>query len=195
MSKDRKTLPLPALILMLLLAAVAGTLLVNFGNANPLPDINPSIKLESPQNATYKDNAITVNFSVAANWGVYPVFYSLDGQAMKLFENMTMVSREEGNIGKSPTVYRTTLRGSLVLSNLSEGWHNVTLYLVTEDAFSLYRTYEKGEVLRSKTFQFVIDPPDPFQVAPLVTASVAAAVVVGVGSLVYLKKRQAVKSQ
>lgn len=178
-----------AFISVLLLSAVAGTQFVNVGRANPLPDINPNITIENPQNATYHVNTITLNFTIESNWGVYPCFYSLDGQKMKPIENLTVISREDANIGKNPRVNRTTLKGNCVLSNLSEGGHNVTFYLITDREISLYRTYEKGEVLYSATAQFVIDSSGSFPTVLAVGASGASVAILGIGMLFYFKKR------
>jgi hypothetical protein len=179
-----------AFISVLLLSAVAGTQFVNVGKANPLPDINPNITIENPQNATYHVNTITLNFTIESNWGVYPCFYSLDGQKMEPIENLTVISREDVNIGKNPQVHRTTLKGSCVLSNLSEGWHNVTFYLITDHEISLYRTYVKGDVLYSATVQFVIDSSESLLTALVVDASGASVAILGIGLLVYFKKRK-----
>jgi hypothetical protein len=119
------------------------------GKANPLPDINPNITIENPQNATYHVNTITLNFTIESNWGVYPCFYSLDGQKMEPIENLTVISREDVNIGKNPQVHRTTLKGS-----------------------------------------FVIDSSESLLTALVVDASGASVAILGIGLLVYFKKRK-----
>jgi hypothetical protein len=185
----KKALLTIAFISVVLLSAVAGTQFVNVGRANPLPDINPNITIENPQNATYRVNTITLNFTVESNWGVYPCFYSLDGQKMEPIENLTVISQENANIGKNPQVDRTTLKGSCVLINLAEGGHNVTFYLITDHEISLYKTYKKGEVLCSATTQFIIDSSDPFPTALDIASVVVVAVIVS-GLLVNFKKRE-----
>ena len=179
-----------ALMMAFLFSAVAGTVFVNLSSANPLPPVDPAITIDSPQNATYRVNTIILSFTIESNWGVYPCFYSLDGQKMKPIENLTVISREDANIGKNPPIYRTTLEGNCVLSNLSQGEHNVTFYLITDHEFSLYRTYEKGEVLYSATAQFIIDSSRSFPTVFAVGASGASVAFVGVGLLAYFKKRK-----
>jgi hypothetical protein len=67
----KKTLLTIAFISVLLVAAVAETQFVYLGKTNPLPDIDPIITIENPQNTTYNVNTITLNFTVASNWGVF----------------------------------------------------------------------------------------------------------------------------
>jgi len=172
-----------ALILTLFVSAVAGAQTVNVGRANPLPDIEPVVVIENPPKATYNRNTITLNFTVASNWGIYSVFYSLDGQNMTPIEDLTVVSQEDVNIGKSPRVDRVTLRGSCVLPNLSEGWHNVTIYQIYQ--FETYEKHETGDILSSATTEFMIDTFSLIEVLPITFVAV-----IGFSLLVYLKKRK-----
>jgi hypothetical protein len=73
-----------------------------------------------------------------------------------------------------------TVSDSLTLTGLAEGAHNVTLY-----AADL-----AGNTATPKTLFFSVDLPEPFPIMPVAAASVATAVVVGVGLLVYFKKRK-----
>jgi hypothetical protein len=73
-----------------------------------------------------------------------------------------------------------TVSDSLTLTGLAEGAHNVTLY-----AADL-----AGNTATPKTLFFSVDLPEPFPVVPVAAASVATAIVVGVGLLVYFKKRK-----
>jgi hypothetical protein len=113
---------------------------------------------------------------------------------MKPIENMTVILQEDIHMGFSPRVDRTTLKGSCVLSNLSESCHNVTFYLITDREISLYRTYGKGEVLYSATIQLVIDISESFSAVPVVAASTAAVVIVIAGLLQETQKLMIMKS-
>jgi ribosomal protein S8 len=73
-----------------------------------------------------------------------------------------------------------TVTGNVTLSGLSSGLHNVTVY--AEDEF--------GNMGVSETVCFTIAAPEPFPVAPVAAASAATVAVVGVGLLVYFKKRK-----
>ncbi|MBN1357933.1 hypothetical protein JW988_04100 [Candidatus Bathyarchaeota archaeon] len=73
-----------------------------------------------------------------------------------------------------------TISGNTTLTNLSYGEHNVTVYA----------TDEVGIIGVSETISFTItEPPEPFPTT-LVVASVITVVVVGIGLIVYFKKRK-----
>lgn len=79
-----------------------------------------------------------------------------------------------------------TIAGNTTLANVPYGDHNITVYAIDN----------AGNTGASETIAFTVGkPPEPFPVAPVATASVATAVVVGGGLLlVYFKKRQRGKS-
>jgi hypothetical protein len=177
------------LILGLLFSVLVGTQFVGLGKANPLPNINPKITIENPQNATYNVNTVTINFTIESNWDVYPCFYSLDGQKKEPIENMSVISEEL--LYTSFPVSRTVLNGSCVLSHLSDGSHNVTFYLITDHEISgLPKKYEKGEVLLSATNEFVIDAPQ-FPIILIIITSGLTTAFAGISLLTYFKKRRA----
>jgi hypothetical protein len=72
-----------------------------------------------------------------------------------------------------------TIDGNTTLSGLSSGLHNITVYARDE--------FENTGV--SETISFSVDVPEPFPTT-LVIASIASVVVVGVGLLVYFRKRR-----
>jgi hypothetical protein len=71
-----------------------------------------------------------------------------------------------------------TVVGNVTLEGLTNGVHNVTVYAMDEF----------GNVGASETVSFTVEVP--FPVAPVTATSVAIVAVVGVGLLVYLKKRK-----
>jgi hypothetical protein len=76
-----------------------------------------------------------------------------------------------------------TIAGNMSLTGLSSGLHNITVYAL--DAY--------GVSDASKTFHFnIAEEPkkEPFPITVVAAASVAAIAVVGVGLLVYFKKRK-----
>jgi hypothetical protein len=73
-----------------------------------------------------------------------------------------------------------TIAGNVTLSGLSNGLHNVTVY--AKDTF--------GNEGASETITFNVEVPEPFPTALVVAASVATVAVMGVGLLVYFKKRK-----
>jgi hypothetical protein len=177
-----------ALILALLVSVVAGTLLVRLVKANGYPPtVDTEIEIDNPQNKTYTSNTITLKFYVWEAFSSPNFFYSLDGQEMKAIENMTLTNEFDLNAGKNPSVVVANLRGSFVLSNLTEGRHNVTIYQIGN-----YPTGNplNGEVINSASIQFMVATPQelkPFPTTLVATASASVAIV-GVGLLVYFKK-------
>lgn len=73
-----------------------------------------------------------------------------------------------------------TITGNTTLTELSNGNHNVTVYA----------TDEAGNTGTSETIFFSVDAPEPFPTAPIAAASVATVAVMGLGLLVYFKKRR-----
>lgn len=117
---------------------------VKVAKANPIY-IKPfycRISIQSPQNRTYNTEHILLNFTAKINQEVfdsYPFFYILDGQdgqsSVKV-EEIQVIGQERisndvpasGNISYAPyTEY--TLWGQAVLSSLSDGRHNLTVFM------------------------------------------------------------------
>ncbi len=148
---------LTAIICFLLLLSL-GIQTIDMAKANPLPPIDPKIVIENPQNAMYITDTITFNFTAASNWGVYSCYYSLNGGDMQPIDNLTIVSQEDINIGKNPRVDRTTVRGSVVISGLADGWHNMTIYQVYQyESNENYDNYKTGDIMSSASIAFLVE--------------------------------------
>ena len=187
----KKTAVAATLVSALLFSAVSGTLLVDLVKANGyIPSPDTKIEIYCPQNKTYTNSTITLSFYVWQAFWWRDFYYSLDGQEMKVVENVATTDEYNLNTGKNPPVIVANLRGSCVLGNLSEGWHNVTIYQIGD--------YPSGnpqnrEVINSAYSQFRIataSKPEPFPVVPVAAASAAVAVGASAGSLVYFRKRK-----
>ena len=118
--------------------------------------VSPIVSLVSPQNQTYNASNVSLVFAVSkpVSW----IGYSLDGQ-----DNVTVT-------------------GNSTLSELTNGFHNITVY--ARDEFENTGT--------SKTITFTINEETesiPFPTT-LVLASVITVGAVGIGLLVYFKKRK-----
>jgi hypothetical protein len=194
---------------------VAGTQLVNFAGANPDPyklgykkERHCNITIQSPQDMTYNAEAVFLNFTVkkvdVSN--TYSYFYLLDGQDLQSgikVEEIQLVGQETIT-NDTPWPYTVdTLRGQTVLPKLSEGPHNLTVFIgwVREDGLVFHANVDPF----STTAYFSVDTttpmpspspspqetetePESFAVALATTAAVAV-VVIGVGLLVYFNKR------
>jgi hypothetical protein len=93
-------------------------------------DGGTNVRILSPQNQSYSNNQIQLNFSVKAV-GMFGQFgnvgYSLDGGIINSVSNF--VNKSVDNVD-TPDWYwnRTTVFASIVLPQLSEGIHNVSVY-------------------------------------------------------------------
>jgi len=230
----KKTALALTLILALLGSALAGTKLVNQAEANPSPyNANYAIRIESPENKTYRTNIITL--SVTCGAGVY--HYSVDdgfaGSLSLITESHsfnlsdgshTIIIRSGGTACVTFTIDTTapnvsvaspenityesfdvplnftvnelvsqiaysldgqenvTVAGNTTLTGLSPGEYNVTVY--AQDL--------AGNVGASETIYFnIAEEPEPESFpTTLVIALVATVVFVGVGILLYFKKRK-----
>jgi len=186
------------LIANLLLLVIAGAQVLNLAKANPLPGIDPSLIIETPHhNRTYTTDRVTLNFTATTNWGTYPIYYSLDDQEKVLAENVTVITQKE-TIPPSGLTVRTTVRGSCVLSNLTEGWHNLTLYMITDHAFNLYRTFEEGEVLKSDSTRFFVNTlpaPQSSPIVPVAAVSAASIAAVACAGLILTRRKHRKEAQ
>ncbi len=73
-----------------------------------------------------------------------------------------------------------TVTGNSTISGLTSGLHNVTVY--AKDTF--------GNMGASETIAFTVAKPEPFPTTVVAATSVAVVAVVGVGLLVYFRKRK-----
>ena len=113
----------------------------------------PNLSILTLQNASYSTSNVPLIFTI--DKPVSQVEYSLDGQ---------------------PNV---TVAGNTTLTELANGFHNVTVYAADE----------AGKTGASETVFFKVEVPEPFPIMPIVV-SVTVTAVVAVAVLVYLKKRK-----
>jgi hypothetical protein len=73
-----------------------------------------------------------------------------------------------------------TINGNTTLTGLANGDHNVTVYA----------TDEAGNTGASETIYFNVEVPEPFPITLVALASVATVATIGVGFLLYFKKRK-----
>jgi hypothetical protein len=146
------------ILVAILISMFIGGSLIGLAKADPIPQIDPVIKINNPQNTTFNVSTIEINFTAASNWDFYSYYYSLDGQELKPVSNITIITQEDYNKAHNFPIYRTTVEGNFSLSNLSNGLHNVTVYDVITTDFSLGLThYEKGEPICSANYSFEVD--------------------------------------
>ena len=125
--------------------------------------VPPEVTILSPQNETYTSFDIPLNFTLSeqADW----IGYSLDGQAL------------------------VNISGNTTLVGLSEGLHNVTVYAndtIGRKGNSATVTFN----ITQESEELPASEPEPFPTTVVITATGASMAVVGVGLLVYFKKRK-----
>jgi hypothetical protein len=204
-------------ILTLLVLAVVEAAFVNVATANPGPlnyfptepiTTPPTIVVHSPiQNETYNSADVWLNFTVtkpeewfAFNKGsvengtmfslafgnITSVYYTVDGNER---QNLTVHDTEDLLVVLSPTL---TIDFSTKLT-LTEGKHHIRVGLEADSYYvvNLYgpETFSNVEVDGvSEPITFTISKP--FPIAPVIAATVIAAVVVSVGLLMHRKRRK-----
>ena len=121
----------------------------------------PSVSILSIENKTYNATDIPLNFTVNEN--ISKAAYSLDGK-----DNVTIA-------------------GNTTLTGLSVGAHNLTVY-AWNDAGNIGASQMVNFAVANMT-SATLQPSELFPTA-LVIASIVTVAVVGVGLLVYFKKRK-----
>jgi hypothetical protein len=130
---------------------IVGYAVVNF----TVDTVAPEVSLLHPGNETYQTSNIAIDFTVNEQFSL--ITYSLDGQQ------------------------NVTITGNAILTGLSEGEHDITLYA----------TDVAGNVGSSRTVSFSVVPPKPMLTEPVAVASMIAAsvFVAGLAFLLVHKKR------
>lgn len=184
----RKALAL-VLPLVIFVSIVAGMLAVEVAEANFVPS-PPSIIFDSPlENETCTTASVWLNITLKTWFD--------PGNASRIVE-CSLDGEENISIPVISEVYAetfSTVTGSLLLSDVSEGSHSITVYATNH--FLAFGDYSTSD---SKTINFAVDLPEPThspetQIEPFPTtlvapASVASVAMIGVGLLVSFKKRK-----
>ena len=144
---------LESTLLILLLLLIYGVHIVEVAKANFVPS-GPFITIDSPvENRTYATSSVWLNITLLA-------FYDSDSWNTSRVAELSLDG--EGNI-TIPVVYEgldedgfSTVTGSSLLSDLSEGSHNITVY-------ATYNFLEPWNLFysNSKTINFLVELPEP----------------------------------
>jgi hypothetical protein len=173
------------LISALLLSSLAGLLLVNLVSANFLPA--PAMSIISPLPVTYRNASVPLNFGANVLTGdpeVVYLRYSIDGNANVTLTNL----RKTGQQNFAPNKTGVTYHVEEMLNNLGEGKHTLRVY--SHDA--------NGNEM-SGSVEFTVDTHNETSTQTdnffntqnlLLLTTIAFVVVVGIGLLVYFKKRK-----
>jgi hypothetical protein len=154
-----------------------------------LAEGNHTLKVYS-QDAAGKEMSSSVEFTIDTHYK-YPeiVILSPQNKSYAATEVPLVFTCDEQIVSADyildPPLYgSTTLPGNTTLTGLSNGTHTITVYVFTE----------RGQA-NSQTVQFTVSPEvqqqtEPFPTALVTIVSVASLSVVGIGVLVYFKKRK-----
>ena len=192
-----------ALLLVLTIVVTQSSLSAKGNGYIPTPANR--IEIFEPRNETYTNGTVVLNFNVSEayrssdfKYTRYDFNYSIDNQEMQVVENLNITREYDLNPYKNPYMPVADLVGNVILGNLSDGWHNVTVYEIGEH---FYKNEWHAQVVNSETVSFKIDTTspievqEPFPIAPVAVASGAALAAVGIGLLVYFKKRKHVDAK
>ena len=186
----RTALALP-LMLLLLFSAVALTQMVRFTKANPwppgyFPPASPYVIIQSPQEREYHNTEpILLNFTFKANLELNPsasLFYLLDGKSYRL-ESVKVEDVKYFVLYEDD--FHAGYEGHVLFSNLSDGPHTLIVFAGYADSDGVIN----GTIGDSAKVNFTI-VPEPFPTILVATSSGISVAVVGLGLLVYFKKRK-----
>ena len=179
MSTSRKALVL-TLILSLLVSVLAGTLLIQNGartliaqgqtsNNTTISNGSPvaSVYIQSPENKTYNDNNVTLNFTIATNISSTPIvaqlFYKvgadLDYNTSSLLDIFDGSAHVYPSYPTSLPLSLTNYGGTANLTDLSQGPHQLTVWLVVFQYMISYAGYV-GSVYSTVSFNIDSIPPN-----------------------------------
>ncbi len=143
--------------LIALLFSATGTFLIREGKADPYPMPGVMIRLENLQNVTYNDNTVLVTFRAMEVYFRSNVnfSYALDNLESVSISNITTIS-EDMRLLYADVVYCKIIKGNFTLFNLSDGWHNLTVYCQTNE-LSQNTTYLFGTYSDEHSVDFLVD--------------------------------------
>jgi hypothetical protein len=204
----RKVLALTP-ILALLFSAVAGTLAVKVGSANPFLgyyfDVSPpsdmqpqTITILSPENiSVYASNNLTFSFNASLNstntWyhiHIDSIYYRASWQE----DNVSVYNWSNHDLWNTSDndPYLTEFSHELNLIEIPEGKQNITITAYATGTYVKSLVYYEFNTNISSSVIFTVDTTPPsFPIALVITASSASVALVSVGLLVYLKRRRA----
>ena len=181
-----------ALLLALSFSVLAVIQMVRLAEANMWPfnyppPPPPYVIIQSPQNKVYYNTEpILLNFTFKSNTELNPsasFFYLLDGQKDYRLESVKVEEIQYFELDEED--YHEGYEGHVLFSNLSNGPHTLRVFAGYADSNGVMN----GTIGDGAKVNFRIEP-EPFPTTLVTTASGASAALVGLGLLVYFKKRK-----
>jgi len=119
-------------------------------------NVTDVIEINSPQNTTYAVGEILLNFTLVYEGQDDDVGYSVDGGDIQRIQ-VSKISEEPAPYLFMPPYVRVTSRGTIVLRDLSEGSHTVTVYA----GYYFGGINQRFEVFKRASTNFTIDTVAP----------------------------------
>jgi hypothetical protein len=82
----------------------------------------------SPQDLAFNKSAILLNFTVQVDHAIYDVGYAIDNGPIQKVENLSKISEEPAPNLQTPPYIRVTYLATLLVQNLTNGNHTLTIY-------------------------------------------------------------------
>jgi len=119
-------------------------------------NVTALIEIHSPQNITYSAGKILLNFTLVYEGQDYDVGYSVDGGAIERI-SVSKISEEPAPYLFMPPYVRVTCRGTMVLRDLLDGNHIVTVY----GGYFFGGIIQRYEVFKRVSISFAVDTAPP----------------------------------
>jgi len=153
------------LITALLLSMLIGVQFVNYAKTEamgPLVDrseelnVTAVIEIHSPQNITYSTGEILLNFTLIYEGQDYDVGYDIGGGVIERI-SVSKISEEPAPYLTMPPYVKVTCRGTVVLRDLLDGVHTVTVY----GGYYFGGIIQRYEVFKRTSISFIVDTTPP----------------------------------
>jgi hypothetical protein len=131
-------------------------------------NVTAVIEIHSPQNITYSTGEILLNFTLVYEGQDYDVGYDIDGGVIERI-SVSKISEEPAPYLPMPPCVKVTCRGIMVLRDLSDGVHTVTVY----GGYYYGGTNQRYEVFKHASISFTVDIPGFPDSTPELTPSPA----------------------
>jgi len=187
---EKKWVLTAAFILMLLLSVVAGTLIQNgartfivqgdtISNGNTIIDgnANANVTIQSPENKTYNENNVTLAFAIESDvppmeyfsGGPFDLFLrhgcALDYDTSNLVNLIVNTNLLPENVSVALSNLGNRYVGNATLTDLSQGPHNITVW-VRADQFMMSYSYYEWAVFSTVSFTVDSIPPNILILSP-----------------------------
>jgi hypothetical protein len=119
-------------------------------------NVTALIEIHCPRNITYSAGEILLNFTLIYEGQDYDVGYSVDGGAIERI-SVSKISEEPAPYLLMPPYVKVTCRGTMILRDLLDGNHAVTVY----GGYFFGGIIQRYEVFKRASISFAVDTVPP----------------------------------